>query len=114
MTDTLEDTKNKVQILTSQNKDMQKQIANIEVSKNRFPFGWKYLGRGECGTADDSVSKQPATFTECVNFCERKRDSEGSSWNGFTYYASGQSCWCHKNDRGHNMNYTNGVHFRFE
>ena len=114
MTDTLEDTKNKVQILTSQNKDMQKQIANIEVSKNRFPYGWKYLGRGTYRTSDDHVNKQPATFTECVNFCEKKRASDGASWNGFSYYAYEQSCWCHKNERGHDMGYPKSVHFRFE
>ena len=94
---------------------MDTKIENIKASRNRFPFGWKYLGRGTYDTCDENAIKEPATFTECVNFCEMKRDSEGSSWTSFTYYTSGQSCWCHKNDRGHDSSsYTNGVHFRFE
>ena len=128
MTDTLDDVvkeetemKNKVQTLTTQNnrieenlKGMQKKIANIEASKNRFPYGWKYLGRGTYDTCDAAIVKQPLTFTECVNLCEKKRRDDGASWNGFSYYASGQSCYCHKNDRGHDMSYTKAVHFRFE
>ena len=113
--------KNKIQTLTTQNnrieenlKGMQKKIANIEASKNRFPYGWKYLGRGTYGTSDDHVGKLPATFTECVNFCEKKRYDDGASWNGFTYYVYDKSCYCYKNERGHDASYTNGVHFRFE
>ena len=111
--------KNKIQTLTTQNnrieenlKGMQKKIANIEASKNRFPYGWKYLGRGMARTYDDSVDKYPITFTECVNLCEEKRAS--SSWNGFSYFAFSQCCYCFKNGRGHNTGYVNGVHFRIE
>ena len=99
--------KNKVQTLT-------KKIENIETSKNRFPFGWKYLGRGLSGTYDDSVYKRSATFTECVNFCEKKHQIDGASWNGFTYWAYDQICYCYKNDRSHDMRYPKAVHFRFE
>ena len=114
----------KINAVSTQSKDMDKKIEgklldmdtkidNIEASKNRFPFGWKYLGRGTERMSDDQVLKQPATFTECVNICEKKRASD-SSWNGFIYYASGQSCTCFTNDRGHNMNYPEAVHFRYE
>ena len=94
---------------------MDTKIENIEASRNRFPYGWKYLGRGDCGMmSDDFVGKQPITFTECVNFCEKKRLSGGASWNGMVYYANDQSCFCYKNDMGHNMGYPKALHFRFE
>ena len=101
----------KVDVLATQNKEMQKKIENIEAS--RFPYGWKYLGRGTYGTRDTYVHKQPATFTECVNLCEEKRSSD-VSWNGFTYLAFSQSCYCNKNDRGHDTGYPLVVHFKFE
>ena len=99
----------KIDAVSTQNKDMQTKIDAFVV-----PYGWKYLGRGTRGTRSDAAEKTPATFTECVNFCEKKRADHGASWNGIVYTPSIQQCYCFSNDRGHNMNYPEGVHLRFE
>ena len=104
----------KIDAASSQSKKIEKKIQSIEASRNRYPYGWKFLGRGQHVSCDDYLEKGPISFTECVNFCEKKRINDGASWNGFNYYTNVQFCSCHKNDRGHNSSPTDGVHFRFE
>ena len=103
---------------------MEGKIENIEASRNRFPYGWKYLGRGVPEEFDQLLRKWNVTLTECTRFCEKKRSKikDDVSWNGLFYYAYTEHCTCVKGDSGHmtvntahtDTDYTDAVHFRWE
>lgn len=102
--------------VTEKQSAMETKIENIETSRNRYPFGWKFVGRGMSQTREDIVHKHPLTFTECVDLCEKKRASDGASWNGIEYCPAIQDCYCNKNDGGHDSRTSRShiVHLRFE
>ena len=47
--------------------------------------GYKYYGRGWLGSSDDSISDFHKSFPQCVEMCNKKRESDGSAWNGISW-----------------------------
>ena len=61
---------------------------------------WTFISNGVQGTTDDQVSISDLTLGQCIEYCQRHRESAGSEWNGLVYKASTCWCGCDKNSRG--------------
>ena len=75
--------------------------------------GWRYLGRGHLiGGIVEESGQGAQTLSQCCQICEDKHSAD-HQWNGFIWEPSDGSCWCEKNDKGHDPNkyQENYMHF---
>ena len=61
---------------------------------------WRFIGIGVQGSRDEQVIKNGFTLGQCIEYCQKYRESAGTVWNGLVYQASTSYCWCDKNSRG--------------
>merc|ERR1712072_517202 len=100
--------------------EMKNQLKKIETKTEKIDInvmvslvpGWTYQGRGVYGTKVDYINKYPTALPQCAKWCEKKRKTGGSGWNGFHWRNDG-FCECVKGDRGHTAQ-PDMVHFRVE
>ena len=78
--------------------------------------GWKYYGRGRRGSYDERIHKQPTTFPQCLQMCQKQRIKYGELWNGMGWRDTDGWCSCYKNDKGHDdtswLTYMAWLHFK--
>ena len=95
--------KSEISGVKSEMKEQSKKTEKID--ENLKPLNWVFIGRGEYGSRSDSITDFMPSFQQCVKFCDRKRLSDGYAWNGLTWYMDSGSCYCYKNDEGHDASY---------
>ena len=61
---------------------------------------WRFIGIGVQGSEDEQISKTGLTLGQCIEYCQKHRESAGTAWNGMVYKASNNWCGCDKNSRG--------------
>ena len=52
---------------------------------NALAKGYKYYGRGRYESCTASVGGFHKSFPQCVEMCNKKRESDGSAWNGISW-----------------------------
>ena len=105
------------QKMDSNNKEVKSKMEKIDadVKSERYPFGWKYYGRGLHGSGrTDFITKHDTSFIQCVDMCEHKHVTDGKEWNGMEWQAYDNFCVCSKNDDGHNPWKPSYIHFKRE
>ena len=86
-----------------------------DVVANTFPYGWKFYGYGYRGSDSQQVQTRGTTLQQCIEFCTKKRQDSGASWNGLWWIQSGNrkgECSCNENETGHRENPI-FLHFKF-
>ena len=61
---------------------------------------WTFIGNGVQGTTDEQVHEYHLTLGQCIECCQKHRESAGTVWNGLVYKASDGFCGCDKNSQG--------------
>ena len=92
--------------------EIRKDLKNTgAAATGRYPFAWKYMGRG-WGSYSSRIHTR-TTFQHCMDFCESKRSTDGSEWNGMWWKTDSGYCGCTLRDRGHNPDPLY-MHFKIE
>ena len=86
------------------------EIHNKDISR-ALSEGYHFVGNGYDGHVDDAIYKYPLSFSECVDFCTKKKHDAGESWNSFDWSGHDNWCMCYKGERGHTPD-AKHVHFR--
>ena len=73
--------------------------------------GYHFVGNGYNGQYDDAIRKYPLSFSQCVDWCSKKKHDAGESWNSFDWSGYDNYCRCCKGERGHTPD-ARMVHFR--
>ena len=106
--------KNEVGEIKSRVGEMEK-VDHDWITSGALLSGWKFIGRGYQGSADDDIVEHNLSFAQCVETCEEKRAKTGGNlnrdWNGLWWFPKNGFCQCNKNDRGH-THYEGYMHFR--
>ena len=62
--------------------------------------GWIFIAHGIYETCDaDQPYKIGASLGECIEHCQKYRESNGRDWNGLIFNIVGGTCGCQKNSR---------------
>ena len=91
--------------------DMKKYNIDTEGISHALAGGYHFVGNGGSGAYDLSIQKSPLSFSQCLDFCTKKKHEAGEAWNSFAWRGSDNWCRCHKSERGHTPDAHN-VHFR--
>ena len=91
--------------------EVKKYNVNVEDVSRALACGYHFVGNGNYGHYDDYIYKQPLSFSQCVDMCKEKRDTDGEAWNSLGWQGNGNYCWCFKGERGHSPDKAS-VHFR--
>ena len=70
-------------------------------------YTWKFYGNGFADGWDGAFCKYKTTFPEFLDWCELKRKTDGTLWNGMIWREDTGLCNCFKNERVFKAN----VHF---
>ena len=76
--------------------------------------GWRYYGHGIQDSTTGDVYKEHTTFAQCVEMCNLKRATDGTTWNGMVWKEKNGECDCLQNDKGHDTSHPNFIHFKAE
>ena len=88
----------------------EKTAVNTQTNRSMLVPGWKFIGRGEYGSSDDSIYSSDISFMECELICGKKSAGD-PHWNGMVWHPYIR-CQCVKNDVGHFTRQPFKLHFR--
>ena len=91
--------------------EVRKYNINVEDVSRALAGGYHFVGNGYNGHSDENIDKYNLSFSQCVDFCTKKRHDAGESWNSFYWRSSDNYCVCFKGGRGHYPD-AKYVHFR--
>ena len=110
---------NAVEIMVGKQVETDKRMTKVEGKMEQLikdvPFflpGWKFLGHGLFARQEQSVTTTTTTIATCGAYCEEVRRAGGPSWNGMSWKSGENGCYCHKNDEGHDAQFSQWVHYR--
>ena len=90
--------------------EVKKSTINVEDVSRALAYGYHFVGNGYYGQYNDFI-RNHISFSQCVDFCKKKRDTDGEAWNSFYWQGYNNYCVCFKGERGHTPNKVS-VHFR--
>ena len=91
--------------------EMKKYNIDAEGISRALSEGYHFVGNGYQGSHDDFIGNQPLSFSQCVDYCAKKKHDAGEAWNSLRWTGYDNYCQCSKGDRGHNPD-AKYVHFR--